>query len=90
MLGGLLGGTIVGLAVALIVNIPILAVASWVGVLTAFPGVAHVTPAWLIPSNRAELVAPFMATLYAVVAGTAALGMSRQRGNLEILTGLYP
>ena len=70
VLGGLLGGTIVGLAVALIVNIPILAVASWVGVLTAFPGVAHVTPAWLIPSSRAELAAPLMATLYAVVAGT--------------------
>lgn len=70
VLGGLLGGTIVGLSVALIVNIPILAVTLWVALFTAFPGFAQVTPGWLMPPARAELAAPFMATLYAVVAGT--------------------
>jgi two-component system, LytTR family, sensor kinase len=70
VLGGLLGGTIVGLAVALIVNIPILAVSLWIGVLIVFPGLAQVAPAWLAPPNKSEFLAPLMATLYAVVAGT--------------------
>jgi two-component system LytT family sensor kinase len=71
VLAGLLGGTIVGLAVALIVNLPILLIALWVAILTLFPGFAHTVPNWLIPYYRPELLAPLMATLYAVAAGTA-------------------
>lgn len=71
VLAGLLGGTIVGLAVALIVNLPILLVAVWVAALELFPALAQSTPAWLIPYYRPELLAPLMVTLYAVVAGTA-------------------
>jgi len=36
-----------------------------------FPALAQSTPAWLIPYYRPELLAPLMATLYAVAAGTA-------------------
>src|SRR5208282_3175209 len=71
VLAGLLGGTIVGLAVALIVNLPILLVALWVAALSLFPALAQSAPAWLIPYYRPELLAPLMATLYAVWAGTA-------------------
>ncbi len=71
VVAGLLGGTIVGLAVALIVNLPILLVALWVAVLSLFPALVQTAPAWLIPYYRPELLAPLMATLYAVAAGTA-------------------
>ena len=71
VLAGLLGGTIVGLAVALIVNLPILLIALWVAILSLFPAVAGSAPPWLIPYYRPELLAPLMATLYAVAAGTA-------------------
>jgi len=71
VLAGLLGGTIVGLAVALIVNLPILVVALWVAVLSLFPAFAQNVPSFLIPYYRPELLAPLMATLYAVAAGTA-------------------
>src|SRR5208337_4897470 len=71
VLAGLLGGTIVGLAVALIVNLPILLIALWVALLSLFPTLAQSTPAWLIPYYRPEILAPLMATLYAVAAGTA-------------------
>jgi two-component system LytT family sensor kinase len=71
VVAGLLGGTIVGLAVALIVNLPILTIALWAAVLSLFPSFAHSVPAWLIPYYRPELLAPLMATLYAVSAGTA-------------------
>jgi two-component system LytT family sensor kinase len=71
VVAGLLGGTIVGLAVALIVNLPILLIALWVAALSLFPALAQGTPAWLIPYYRPELLAPLMATLYAVAAGTA-------------------
>ena len=71
VLAGLLGGTIVGLAVALIVNLPILLIALWVATLSLFPAFARGVPPWLIPYYRPELLAPLMATLYAVAAGTA-------------------
>jgi two-component system LytT family sensor kinase len=71
VLAGLLGGTIVGLAVALIVNLPILVIALWVETLSLFPAFAHGVPPGLIPYYRPELLAPLMATLYAVAAGTA-------------------
>jgi len=71
VLAGLLGGTIVGLAVALIVNLPILLIALWAAVLPLFPAFAQSAPAWLIPYYRPELFAFPMATLYAVAAGTA-------------------
>jgi two-component system LytT family sensor kinase len=71
VLAGLLGGTIVGLAVALIVNLPILLIALWVAILSLFPAVARSAPPWLIPYYRPELLAPLMATLYAVASGTA-------------------
>jgi len=71
VLAGLLGGTIVGLAVALIVNLPILLIAWWVATLSLFPAFARGVPPWLIPYYRPELLAPLMATLYAVAAGTA-------------------
>ncbi len=71
VLAGLLGGTIVGLAVALIVNLPILLIALWVAVLSLFPAYVQSAPAWLIPHYRPELLALPMATLYAVLAGTA-------------------
>ncbi len=71
VLAGLLGGTIVGLAVALIVNLPILLVALWVAALSFFPAMARSAPAWSIPYYRPELLAPLMGTLYAVAAGTA-------------------
>ena len=57
VLAGLLGGTIVGLAVALIVNLPILLIALWVAALSLFPAFAHSAPAWLIPYYRPELLA---------------------------------
>ena len=44
VLAGLLGGTIVGLAVALIVNLPILLIALWVAVLSLFPGILRAVP----------------------------------------------
>src|SRR5271157_4700151 len=71
VLAGLLGGTIVGLAVALIVNLPILLIGLWVALLTLFPPLAHSVPPLLIPHFRTELLALPMATLYAVLAGTA-------------------
>ena len=71
VLAGLLGGTIVGLAVALIVNLPILLIDLWVAALSLFPAFAGSAPAWLIPNYRHNLLAPVMATLYAVLAGTA-------------------
>ncbi len=71
VVAGLLGGTIVGLAVALIVNLPILLIVSWAGLLLVFHGWAQSLPAWLIPIYRPERLAPLMATLYAVAAGTA-------------------
>jgi two-component system LytT family sensor kinase len=72
VLAGLLGGTIVGLAVALIVNFPILLIALWVAILSLFPALAQSLPAWMIPYYRPELLAPVMGfTLYAVAAGTA-------------------
>jgi len=71
VLAGLLGGTIVGLAVALIVNLPILVIAWWVATLSLFPAFARGVPPSLIPYYRPELLAPLMATLYAVAAGTA-------------------
>ncbi len=71
VVAGLLGGTIVGLAVALIVNLPILLIASWAALLSVFPGLASDVPAGMVPINRPELLAPLMATLYAVAAGTA-------------------
>jgi two-component system LytT family sensor kinase len=71
VLAGLLGGTIVGLAVDLIVNLPILLIALWVAILLLFPAFAREVPAWLIPHYRPEWLAPLMATLYAVAAGTA-------------------
>jgi two-component system LytT family sensor kinase len=71
VVAGLLGGTIVGLAVALIVNLPILLIALWVAVFSIFPALAQSAPAWLIPYYRPEVLAPLMATLYAVAAGTA-------------------
>ena len=71
VVAGLLGGTIVGLAVALIVNLPILLIALWVAALSLFPALAQSAPPWLIPYYRPELLAPLMATLYAVAAGTA-------------------
>src|SRR5208337_3543084 len=46
VLAGLLGGTIVGLAVALIVNLPILVVALWVAALSFFPALARSVPVW--------------------------------------------
>ena len=70
VLAGLLGGTIVGLAVALIVNFPILIIALWTAILTFAPGVQPAVPAWTVPHSRPELLALPMATLYAVVAGT--------------------
>ena len=70
VLAGLLGGTIVGLAVALIVNLPILMIALWTAVLSLFPVFALDVPAWLVPHLRPELLALPMATLYAVAAGT--------------------
>ena len=70
VLAGLLGGTIVGLAVALIVNLPILLIAFWTFLLSLFPAFARDVPAALIPHVRPEVLAPLMATLYAVVAGT--------------------
>jgi two-component system LytT family sensor kinase len=74
VVAGLLGGTIVGLAVALIVNLPILLIALWAATLSLFPPLARSAPAWLIPYYRPELLAPLMATLYAVAAGTARWG----------------
>jgi two-component system LytT family sensor kinase len=71
VLAGLLGGTIVGLAVALIVNLPILLIALWATVLSFAPALAHRLPALLIPHARPELLALPMATLYAVAAGSA-------------------
>ncbi len=71
VVAGLLGGTIVGLAVALIVNLPILFIAFWVALLHLFPTLVSSVPAWMIPIDRPEVLAPLMATLYAVVAGTA-------------------
>ncbi|MGO8789012.1 MAG: sensor histidine kinase [Terriglobia bacterium] len=71
VVAGLLGGTIVGLAVALIVNLPILVIALWVAILSLFPALAHSAPTWLIPYYRPELLAPIMATGYAMAAGTA-------------------
>jgi two-component system LytT family sensor kinase len=70
VLAGLLGGTIVGLAVAMIVNLPILMIALWAAILTFAPPVARAVPSLLIPHARPELLALPMATLYAVVAGT--------------------
>jgi len=70
VLAGLLGGTIVGLAVALIVNLPILLIAFWTAVLSLFPEFSRDVPSLLIPHARPEVLAPLMATLYAVVAGT--------------------
>jgi two-component system LytT family sensor kinase len=71
VVAGLLGGTIVGLAVALIVNLPILMMAFWAKVLSLAPALASTIPAFLIPHFRPELLALPMATLYAVAAGTA-------------------
>ncbi|HTS68767.1 MAG TPA: histidine kinase [Terriglobia bacterium] len=71
VLAGLLGGTIVGLAVALIVSLPILMIALWAAVLSFTPFLVHGLPAWLMPHERPELLALPMATLYAVWAGTA-------------------
>jgi two-component system LytT family sensor kinase len=71
VVAGLLGGTIVGLAVALIVNLPILLIALWTRALTFAPAFAGSVPALLIPHSRPELLALPMATLYAVAAGTA-------------------
>ena len=71
VLAGLLGGTIVGLAVALIVNLPILLIFWWVATLSLFPAFARGVPPWLIPHYHPEILAPLMATLYAVAAGTA-------------------
>jgi two-component system, LytTR family, sensor kinase len=71
VVAGLLGGTIVGLAVALIVNLPILLIFFWVALLKIFPALAGSLPAWSIPVDRPEVLAPLMATLYAVAAGTA-------------------
>jgi two-component system LytT family sensor kinase len=71
VLAGLLGGTIVGLAVALIVNLPILLIALWAAVLSFAPALAHGVPSLLIPHTRPELLALPMATLYAVAAGSA-------------------
>jgi two-component system LytT family sensor kinase len=61
VVAGLLGGTIVGLAVALIVNLPILLVALC----------SPVAPGLLLPHTRPELLALPMATFYALAAGTA-------------------
>ena len=71
VVAGLLGGTIVGWAVALIVNLPILLVLLWVAILAVFPALARSAPAWSIPYYRPEFVAPLMAILYAFLAGTA-------------------
>jgi len=71
VLAGLLGGTIVGLAVALIVNLPILLLALYEAVLSLFPGFAHSVPPGLIPYYRPEFLAPIVPSLYAVAAGTA-------------------
>src|SRR5208282_6075465 len=71
VLAGLLGGTIVGLAVALIVSLPILLIAFWAAVLSLAPALTSNVPAFLIPHFRPELLALPMATLYAVAAGTA-------------------
>lgn len=71
VLAGLLGGTIVGLAVALIVSLPILLIAFWGKLLSLAPALANSVPAFLIPHFRPELLALPMATLYAVAAGTA-------------------
>jgi two-component system LytT family sensor kinase len=71
VVAGLLGGTIVGLAVALIVNLPILLIASWGALLSLSPAFASTFPPLLIPHSRPELLALPMATLYAVAAGTA-------------------
>jgi two-component system LytT family sensor kinase len=68
VLAGLLGGTIVGLAVALIVNLPILGLALW-SVVGAH--LTHLLPGAPLPHVRPELLALPMATLYAVWAGTA-------------------
>lgn len=68
VVAGLLGGTIVGLAVALIVNFPILLMVLWsvVG-----PALAHFIPGVPLAHARPELLALPMGTLYAVAAGTA-------------------
>lgn len=71
VLAGLLGGTIVGLAVAIIVNLPILFMALWASLLSHVPALVGSVPALLIPRSRPELLALPMATLYAVAAGTA-------------------
>jgi two-component system LytT family sensor kinase len=71
VLAGLLGGTIVGLAVALIVNLPILLIALWAAVLSLFPAFARSVPAWLIPYYLPEFLALIMASGYAMAAGTA-------------------
>jgi two-component system LytT family sensor kinase len=68
VVAGLLGGTIVGLAVALTVNLPILVLALWSAV---GPAVARFTPGLPLTHTRPELLALPMATLYAVAAGTA-------------------
>jgi len=71
VLAGLLGGIIVGWAVALIVNLPILLALLWVAILSVFPALARSAPAWSLPYYRPEFVAPLMAILYAFLAGTA-------------------
>jgi two-component system LytT family sensor kinase len=68
VVAGLLGGTIVGLAVALIVNFPILLLALWT---VAGPALAHFLPGLTLTHTRPELLALPMGTLYAVAAGTA-------------------
>jgi two-component system LytT family sensor kinase len=71
VLAGLLGGTIVGLAVALIVNLPILLIALWAAVLSLAPGLTLTVPSLPVPHARPELLAfPMAALLYAMVAGT--------------------
>ena len=70
VLAGLLGGTIVGLAVALIVNLPILLITLWAGVLSLAPALTLTVPSLPAPHTRPEVLALPMATLYAVVAGT--------------------
>ena len=57
VVAGLLGGTIVGLAVALIVCLPILAITLWTAVLTFFPALTDTLPIWMIPHYRPELLA---------------------------------
>jgi two-component system LytT family sensor kinase len=70
VLAGLLGGTIVGLAVALIVNLPLLMIALWAATLSFAPVLAGKLPSLTLPHARPELLAFPMATLYAVAAGT--------------------